>query len=325
MSRRETNQPDDHQQRLNSLTARQSLTRPLEEIPELVSNWVRVGDLTLLVGSGGVGKSTVALPLGLGLAGGMDFLSFEVPRPEKILYLDLEMGEYEFRTRLNTLLPNYPEVTGDNFHWISLPNRDVKGFKINLESDKEKLINELEAIRPKLLIVDNHTRFHGGDSNRESDMIPMVVQPLTQMITNYELAVCYLMHTPWRDTDRPRGTMAIFDAASTVIAVNRGKDSQQRVLRWTKNRSVRRQRNPSRLNTWYDPKTYVISTGKKSDVRNLLDEFDFPISRSSLAQEIQDARGIGRTSAYKKIKELIAEGEVVEDGDMLRLPEDYNE
>ena len=71
--------------RLNSYTGLQSSKTPLDEIPELINYWVRIGDLTLLVGSGGVGKSTIALPLGLSLAGGADFLDFEVPNPEKVL------------------------------------------------------------------------------------------------------------------------------------------------------------------------------------------------------------------------------------------------
>lgn len=98
-------------------TGRQSLEKPLVEIPELVNNWVRVGDLSLLVGFGGVGKSTIALNLALALAGGAPFIGYDISNAERVAYLDLEMGEFEFRTRLNMLLPQYPETAKDNFYW----------------------------------------------------------------------------------------------------------------------------------------------------------------------------------------------------------------
>jgi RecA-family ATPase len=127
--------PTDKPDRLNSFTGLQSLGAPLAEIPELINNWIRMGDLTLLIGASGVGKSTVSLPLGLSLAGGVPFLGSKVSSAEPVLYLDLEMGEYEFRTRLNTLLPQFPKIAAKNFHWISLPNKDITSFKIDVERD----------------------------------------------------------------------------------------------------------------------------------------------------------------------------------------------
>lgn len=110
--------------RLNSLTGGEWLKKEIVELPELVNYWVRVGDLTLLVGESGAGKSSVALPLALSLAGGVPFLGFEVPNPEPVLYLDLEMGEYEFGTRLQTLLPQFPDIARQNFHGVSIPSKE---------------------------------------------------------------------------------------------------------------------------------------------------------------------------------------------------------
>jgi len=309
--------------RLNSLTLEQSLIEPLEEIPELVNYWVRIGDLTLLVGPGGLGKSTIALSLALSLAGGVPFLGFEVPSPEKVLYLDLEMGEYEFRTRLNTLGPQFPDIARQNFHWLSLPGKDVRSFRINREGDKSRLLNELDIIRPKLLVVDNHSRFHSGDANKEADMIPMVVIPTGEMIVEFNLGILYLMHTGWKERERPRGTMCIFDAASTMIAVTKAGDPRKRILKWQKNRSVRRQQGPTRLSTLYDPETFMVETGEHEEISSVFQETVFPIKRNDFVERLKEDLGVGKTRAYNIIRELAQQGEIIIDGDIIRLgPED---
>jgi hypothetical protein len=303
-------------ERLNSFTGTQSLEMPLVEIPELINNWVRVGDLTLLIGSSGIGKSTVSLPLGLSLAGGVDFLNCKVPSPEKVLYLDLEMGEYEFRTRLNILLPQFPNITGQNFHWLSLPSKDITNFKIDVEKDKERLINELEEIRPKLLIIDNHTRFHSGNPNSEEEMTNILLTPFSQMMSRFELAILYLMHVGWKDKKRPRGTSAILDAASTEIAVA-GRSLRSRVLHWGKNRSVRRQHGPSKLNIFYNPETLMIECESETDITDIFDQIDWPIARTELVSQVMERWGVGKTIAYQQVRDKIDSGELIVEGKML--------
>ena len=303
-------------ERLNSFTGTQSLEMPLVEIPELINNWVRVGDLTLLIGSSGIGKSTVSLPLGLSLAGGVDFLNCKVPSPEKVLYLDLEMGEYEFRTRLNILLPQFPEVTRQNFHWLSLPSKDITNFKIDVEKDRERLINELEEIHPKLLIIDNHTRFHSGNPNSEEEMTNILLTPFSQIMSRFELAILYLMHVGWKDKKRPRGTSAILDAASTEIAVV-GRSLRSRVLHWGKNRSVRRQHGPSKLNIFYDPETLMIECESEADITDIFDQIEWPIARTQLVNQVMEKWSVGKTIAYQQVRDKIDSGELIAEGKML--------
>jgi len=297
-------------ERLGSKTGRQSLETPLVEIPELVNNWVRIGDLSLLVGFGGIGKSTVALNLSLALAGGTDFVGYAVNRPEHVLYLDLEMGEYEFRTRLNMLLPQYPEVARDNFRWVSLPTFRMGGNRV-LET---KLRNELTAIRPKLLVVDNHARFHSGDANSEGDMMPMVIVPLTELMAEFGLGVLYLMHTPWGEQDRPRGTVCVYDAASTVVAIKKSPEAPTvRLLKWTKRRSARRRMGALEVEVGYNADTYMVYPSAHAAIYAILSELTFPATKAVIAKAISDGLGVTERQGYNKIRELLEQGVLVGD------------
>lgn len=309
--------PMEQVDRLNSYTALQSLAEPLVEIPELINNWIRIGDLTLLIGSSGIGKSTISLPLGLSLAGGVNFLNSEVPNPESVLYLDLEMGEYEFRTRLNTLLPQFPKIATENFHWISLPNKDITSFKIDVERDKQRLFNELETVRPTLLIIDNHTRFHSGDPNSEEDMTRLVLTPFSQIMSHFNLAILYLMHTGWKERKRPRGTSAILDAASTEVAVV-GRSLRSRTLHWGKNRPVRRQRGPLKLNIFYNPESFMIECEPEVDITDILNQIKFPLPRTELIKEIMTKWSVGKTIAYQRVRDELTSGKLITDGKMIR-------
>ena len=289
-------------------TGRQSIEQPIAEVPELVNNWVRSGDLTLMVGFGGVGKSTIAANLAIALAAGVNFINNEVSKPAPVVYLDLEMGEYEFRSRLNMLLKQYPEAAQDNFYFACLSN-----FTMRNRQNLSRLKDALVSIRPKLLVVDNHASFHGGDPNRENEMMENVILPFREIMTEFGLGVLYLMHTPWTDASRPRGTAAIFDAASTVVAVTKPQVST-RLLKWTKKRSVRQQAGPNEVEIGYNADTYMVYSSAGAAVDEVLSKIEFPAKRSLVAQRLAVALEISVRAAYYRIESMVADKVLIEKG-----------
>lgn len=301
-------QPVETDDTLNYMTGRQSLDMPLVEIPELVNNWVRIGDLSLLVGSGGVGKSTIAMNLALSLAAGQPFMGYPVDKAERVLYLDLEMGLYEFRSRLNMLLGQYP-AAADNIYWVCLSN-----FTMRNERNMQLLKNTISAIRPKLLLVDNHASFHGGDPNRENEMMVNVITPFRDIMAEFILGVLYLMHTPWNEKDRPRGTMAIFDAAGTVVAVTRPQ-ADTRELKWTKRRSVRSDMGATEVEISYNAETHMVYASAGMVVDEVLDSIEFPARRSFVVKRLAEALGISDRWARNKVKEMEEGGLLINKGE----------
>jgi hypothetical protein len=293
---------------LVALSLNDIINTDVPEIPELINNWLRVGDITLLVGGGGVGKSTVAMPAAMALSAGVPFIEFGVAKAERALYVDLEMGAYEFRTRAKTLSESYPELARQNFYGLSLST-----FRINQEGNLGRLRTLIEKIEPKLLVIDNHARFHTGDPNSERDMQDMIVDPLTSIMADYQLAVLYLMHTPWKEQDRPRGSMSIFDMASTMISVNRGASMpRNRVIKWGKNRPARREERLDSLTIVYDPETFALERGDAAGMSgDVLQNVQWPIGRTALMNVFREQLGIGRDTAFKRIDSLERNGDLV--------------
>lgn len=176
-----------------------------------------------------------------------------------------------------------------------------------------RLKNELAVVRPKLLIVDNHASFHGGDPNKENEMMVNVIVPFREIMAEFNLGVLYLMHTPWMERDRPRGTAAIFDAAATVIAVTKPQpDTRQ--LTWTKRRSVRRQMGASEIEISYNAENYMIYPSAGTVVDEVLSGIAFPVKRSIVVKRLAEALGITDRGARYRVEGMEKSGLLVNKG-----------
>lgn len=284
-------------------TLRDSLNQPVEEITPLIAGWVMKGNLTLLIGSGGVGKSTVRDNLAMSAASGEPFLNYAVPEAVKVFCLDLEMSQYELRMRYNLLAKHYPETAQDNL-WLA----NLSSFTMDSRRNQQRLENTLALIRPQLFIVDNHASFHGGDPNRENEMMENVILPFRRWMSEFDMAILYIMHTGWAERTRPRGTMAIFDAASTVIAEKETEHKSIRKLLWTKQRSVSASGFEGEIEIGFNPETYQIFRTTKPEVQEILDSLSYPILRKLVVQKIEAELHISNSQAYKRVSKLVKDG-----------------
>ncbi len=142
------------------------LARPAPQTPWAVEELLAEGDVGLLSGPGGVGKSWLLAAWALALASGRDlFGRFRVTRPYHVALLDLETQRWEADQRLGRLAAGLGiggADVGDRLKVVRQRIRldDPEGFA--------RLRASLEAWRTAFVFIDSWRRSHGGDDNRDA-------------------------------------------------------------------------------------------------------------------------------------------------------------
>jgi hypothetical protein len=132
--------------KLGERTATMLLRKELPEIKFVVPGYVTEG-LTILAGKGKIGKSWLALGIGIAVAcGGYAFGSIKVEQGD-VLYLALEDNERRLQKRLRQLLPN--QSSPDHLHYdLACPPLDKGGVQAIRE-----WIDRMAAPRLVIMVV----------------------------------------------------------------------------------------------------------------------------------------------------------------------------
>jgi hypothetical protein len=140
------------------------LERPIPETPWAARGLIARGDLGIISGPGGIGKSWIALALGLDLAAGRAALGrFDVDRAYRIAIVDLESRPWEADQRLHRI------VAGCGFHGASLRgmvNVVRPRLRFDRPEDVRRLVASLRDWGSDFVILDSFRRLHAGDENR---------------------------------------------------------------------------------------------------------------------------------------------------------------
>jgi len=179
--------------------------------------------LILLYAPRGLGKTYVALGMGLAVASGSKLFTWDGRSPHRILYIDGEMPARAMQERLGKLVKslNLPDEILSNF---SLLTPDIQSRAMpNLATPDGQ-----EALEPylkdvDLLIIDNiATLCRAGRENDTESWLP--VQGWLLDLRRRGLSVL-IVHHAGKNGDQ-RGTSAKEDIMDTVINLRRPKDYQ---------------------------------------------------------------------------------------------------
>ena len=184
------------------------LVRPADwqglSVPErewLVDDLIPSGTVTLLSGDGGVGKSLLALQIGVAVALGVDTVGLS-PSPGRCLYLGAEDDCAEFHRRLAAIVAHHGRKLadlGDDFALIplagldavlSLPDRQGQMAPTALWSDVEAIARERE---PNLVVLDTSADLFGGDEIKRTQ-VRQFVSMLRGLAIEIGCAVLLLSH-----------------------------------------------------------------------------------------------------------------------------------
>jgi len=143
----------------------------IPKISWLIEGWLAQGDIAMLAGAGGIGKSTTAAHLAVAVAKGETWLDIAVTKPLRVLYLDEEQGEADTARlflRLDGICSNLMTAAGQG---ISLATED--GFA--------KLASSIEILSPDLVILDSVQQTFGATNENDSAEIGKAYRKLFEL------------------------------------------------------------------------------------------------------------------------------------------------
>lgn len=187
----------------------------LPEVPWLVPGWIAAGDVAVIAGDGGIGKSTTVAALALALACGLDWCGITPVRSVRVLYFDEEQSDDELARIFLRLLPlgtAPPETL-----------RVACGQGINLLAGIERLERELREHRPTLVVLDSVQQTFAGVDENSATAVGALFAELFRLRNLYGCAfllVHHLKKPPGQGTialhHLIRGSVAFFTQSSTA-------------------------------------------------------------------------------------------------------------
>ena len=152
------------------------------------------------------GKSFLALDLAVAVAAGVPCLRrFAVARPGPVVLYAAEDAEHIVRTRLAGIA----RAAGVAFDTLDIAVIDVPRLRLDHCDDRQSLLETVERIGPRLLVLDPLVRLHGVDENAVAAIAP-ILGFLRDLQRRFETAVVLVHHARKSGASRPgqalRGT-----------------------------------------------------------------------------------------------------------------------
>lgn len=212
----------------------------LPKVDWLYGSLLARGIVTLTVGGGGIGKSSIAIAEGLSLATQRPLLGKKVDAKRKVWIYNLEDGESRLYTQLYAAMKHYGIDAEDAAKNIMINSGLTDELKLARSSKNGALIDEkvcaemVESIRANnidVLIIDPFVSSHSVNEN-DNNEIDLVVKRWAKIAHDEQISVHIIHHVKKGTgntqvtTESARGAKALTDAARSVRVLNQMTEEQ---------------------------------------------------------------------------------------------------
>ena len=145
------------------------------------------------------GKSFLALDLAVAVAAGVPCLRrFAADEPGPVLLFAAEDAGYIVRARLQGIA----SAAGTRFETLDIAVIDAPTLRLDHRNDRRRLLETVQRIGPRLVVLDLLVRLHGVDENAVAEVAP-ILGFLRDIQRRFETAVLLVHHARKSGATRP--------------------------------------------------------------------------------------------------------------------------
>ena len=145
------------------------------------------------------GKSFLALDIAVAVAAGVPCLRrFAADRPGTVLMFPAEDAGHIVRARLQGIA----SAAGARFETLDIAVIDVPTLRLDHRADRQRLIETVQRVRPRLVVLDPLVRLHGVDENAVAEVAP-ILGFLRDIQRRFATAVLLVHHARKSGATRP--------------------------------------------------------------------------------------------------------------------------
>lgn len=238
-----------------------------EPLPHIVDRWIPQGEVTLLAGHGGDGKSYVALRLAVHVALGRPFGALSV-RKSKVLFYSAEDDAHVLQRRLLRLYRDLgvsPDDVQGRLFVLDASNHNPALFRKGPTPALEGLRASVEEHGVDLVIIDNGSEVFEGDEIKRAE-VRGFMRALRSRLARPGRAVLLLVHIDKNsarrggggDSEDYSGSTAWHNSARSRLSLKRGPNDSLTIEHAKANHGPKA--NPVQLH-WHEHVPMISNTG----------------------------------------------------------------
>ena len=217
-----------------AISAAELLERKIKPREKIIGTWLRQGDIGLVFGRRGEGKTFFSLALACAIAGNIKLNLWDTPKARRVCYVDGEMALESIQDRLKLfkgadIFAGVQQALKSNLYFQHYEEIAEKVENASLDLSKEEQQTELlkYCLDNKIegLFLDNLSCLFRGVRENEADDWERV-QPFLLNCRRNKISVILVAHAG-RSGESPRGTSKREDITDWIIKVKQSENGAE--------------------------------------------------------------------------------------------------